>query len=46
MPRQTAVLAGLPDYRDSVLTAKERAANNYMMICVSRALTPRLILDL
>ena len=43
---ETAVLAGLPDHRDSVLTAKERAANDYMMICVSRALTPRLILDL
>jgi ferredoxin-NADP reductase len=43
---ETAVLAGLPDHRDSILTAKERAANNYMMICVSRALTPRLVLDL
>jgi ferredoxin-NADP reductase len=43
---ETAVLAGLPDHRDSVLTAKEHAANNYMMICVSRALTPRLVLDL
>ena len=43
---ETPVLAGTPDHRDSVLTAKERAANNYMMICVSRALTPRLILDL
>jgi ferredoxin-NADP reductase len=43
---ETPVLAGIPDHRDSVLTAKERAANNYMMICVSRALTPRLILDL
>ena len=43
---ETAVLAGVPDHRDSVLTAKERAANNYMMICVSRALTPRLVLDL
>ncbi|HEY6790338.1 MAG TPA: PDR/VanB family oxidoreductase [Trebonia sp.] len=43
---ETAVLAGTPDHRDSVLTPKERAANDYMMICVSRALTPRLILDL
>jgi ferredoxin-NADP reductase len=43
---ETAVLGGLPDHRDSVLTPKERAANNYMMICVSRALTPRLVLDL
>jgi len=29
-----------------VLTPGERAANDYMMICVSRALTPRLVLDL
>jgi ferredoxin-NADP reductase len=43
---ETAVLAGVPDHRDSVLTAKEQAANDYMMICVSRALTPRLVLDL
>jgi ferredoxin-NADP reductase len=43
---ETAVLAGVPDHRDSVLTAKERAANKYMMICVSRALTSPLVLDL
>ena len=43
---ETAVLAGVPDHRDSVLTANEHAANDYMMICVSRALTPRLVLDL
>jgi ferredoxin-NADP reductase len=43
---ETAVLAGVPDHRDSVLTPKERAANDYMMICVGRALTPRLVLDL
>jgi ferredoxin-NADP reductase len=43
---ETAVLAGTPDHRDSVLTARERAAGRYMMICVSRALTPRLVLDL
>jgi ferredoxin-NADP reductase len=43
---ETAVLAGTPDHRDSVLTPKEKAANRYMMICVSRSLTPRLVLDL
>ena len=43
---ETAVLSGLPDHRDSVLTAGERAAGKYMMICVSRALTSRLVLDL
>lgn len=43
---ETAVLAGTPDHRDSVLTPKEKAASRYMMICVSRSLTPRLVLDL
>jgi ferredoxin-NADP reductase len=43
---ETAVLAGIPDHRDSVLTPKEKAANRYMMICVSRSRTPRLVLDL
>ena len=43
---ETAVLKGIPDHRDSVLTPKEKAANRYMMICVSRSLTPRLVLDL
>jgi hypothetical protein len=40
------VLAGRPDHRDSVLTASEKAANNIMMICVSRALSDELTLDL
>jgi ferredoxin-NADP reductase len=43
---ETAVLSGTPDHRDSVLTPKEKAANRYMMICVSRSLTPRLVLDI
>ena len=43
---ETAVLDGLPDHRDSVLDASERAADDCMMICVSRSLTPRLVLDL
>ncbi len=43
---ETAVLAGIPDHRDSVLTPREKAANRYMMICVSRSRTPRLVLDL
>ena len=43
---ETAVLAGTPDHRDSVLTPREKAAGRYMMICVSRSLTPRLVLDL
>ena len=43
---ETGVLDGLPDHRDSVLTADERAANDCMLICVSRSCTARLVLDL
>jgi ferredoxin-NADP reductase len=43
---ETPVLDGVPDHRDSVLSPTERASNRYMMLCVSRAKTPRLVLDL
>ncbi|GAB7051291.1 PDR/VanB family oxidoreductase [Catenuloplanes indicus] len=43
---ETKVLAGAVDHRDHVLTARERAANSCMMLCVSRAAGPRLVLDL
>ena len=43
---ETAVLAGEPDHRDSLLDEDERAENTCMMICVSRALSERLVLDL
>ncbi|MDL4821480.1 PDR/VanB family oxidoreductase [Actinomadura opuntiae] len=43
---ETAVLDGEPDHRDSVLTEAERADGGFMMICVSRARTPRLTLEL
>lgn len=43
---ETSVLQGVPDHRDSVLDEDERAANNCMMICVSRSCTTRLVLDL
>jgi ferredoxin len=42
---QTAVLAGTPDHRDSVLDPQQRAAGDCMMICVSRSATPRIVLD-
>jgi ferredoxin len=42
---ETAVLDGLPDHRDSVLTEEERQANDCMMSCVSRSCTARLVLD-
>jgi ferredoxin-NADP reductase len=43
---ETAVLGGVPDHRDSLLTPAERSAGDTMMICVSRSATPRLALDL
>lgn len=43
---EQAVLEGVPDHRDSVLTSAERETNEVMMICVSRCCTPRLVLDL
>jgi ferredoxin len=43
---QVAVLEGIPDHRDHVLSEAERAGNKVMQICVSRAKTPRLVLDL
>jgi ferredoxin-NADP reductase len=43
---ETPVLAGEPDHRDSVLSTLEREAGDLMMICVSRALGERLVLDL
>jgi cytochrome P450/ferredoxin-NADP reductase len=43
---ETPVLEGEPDHRDSVLSDEERAANDCMMICVSRSCTERLVLDL
>lgn len=43
---QTAVLEGTPDHRDVVLSPAERAAGKLIHICVSRALSQRLKLDL
>ena len=43
---ETQVLDGVPDHRDSLLSADEREANEYMMICVSRSKSERLVLDL
>jgi len=43
---ETPVLAGEVDHRDSLLTPAERAANDTMFVCVSRAAGPRLVLDL
>ncbi|GAA3088673.1 PDR/VanB family oxidoreductase [Streptomyces rectiviolaceus] len=43
---ETEVVAGRVDHRDSVLTAQERACNDTLMVCVSRAKEGRLTLDL
>lgn len=43
---ETGVLAGEVDHRDSLLTEEERAANDVMFVCVSRAACPKLVLEL
>lgn len=43
---EVGVLGGEIDHRDLVLTASERAANNTMFACVSRARGGKLVLDL
>jgi vanillate O-demethylase ferredoxin subunit len=42
----TAVLEGIPDHRDLILTKNERASNKRMMICCSGAKSEKLVLDL
>jgi ferredoxin-NADP reductase len=43
---EQAVLEGEVDHRDSMLNESERAANDAMMVCVSRCFSDRLVLDL
>jgi len=43
---QTDVISGTPDHRDVVLSDAEKAAGKVMQICVSRAKSERLVLDL
>jgi ferredoxin-NADP reductase len=43
---EAAVIEGTPDHRDSVLSDEEQACNDAMMLCVSRSLSSRLVLDL
>ncbi|GAA5162145.1 MULTISPECIES: PDR/VanB family oxidoreductase [Amycolatopsis] len=42
---ETRVLEGVPDHRDDILSEEDRAAGDRMYVCVSRASTPRLVLD-
>lgn len=43
---QCSVIAGVPDHRDVILSDDEKASNKVMQICVSRAKSERLVLDL
>lgn len=43
---QCGVIAGVPDHRDVILSDEEKASNTVMQICVSRAKSERLVLDL
>ena len=42
----TEVIDGIPDHRDCVLTAEEKAENTQITLCCSRSRTPVLVLDL
>ena len=42
----TGVVAGIPEHRDSFLSERQRAAGQTMCLCVSRAQTDKIVLDL
>lgn len=42
----TPVLTGIPEHRDALMTDAERKKNDQMTVCVSRAKSSRLVLDL
>lgn len=43
---ETKVLSGEPEHRDFVLSESEKASNSTMLVCVSRARSGELVLDL
>ena len=43
---ETKVLSGIPDHRDMFLNEDEQESGAVMMVCCSRAKTPKLVLDL
>jgi ferredoxin len=43
---EVAVLDGIPDHRDSVLSPSAKDCNKSMMICISRSKSKLLVLDL
>jgi ferredoxin len=42
----STVLDGVPEFRNSVLSARARAAGRRIALCVDRSATPVLVLDL
>lgn len=42
---EVAVLDGLPEHRDSIMTEAERLSSESMFVCVSRCRSSRLVLD-
>lgn len=43
---EQTVLEGTPDHRDEILTPEEQESGEYILICVSRCHSERLVLDL
>lgn len=43
---ETVVLEGVPEHRDTLLSDEDRASNETILICVSRATSAKLVLDL
>ena len=43
---ETRVIEGIPDHKDNVLSKREKASNQQIMICCSGAKSDRLVLDL
>lgn len=43
---ETRVIDGMPDHRDVILTAEEKKKNQTMMICCSRCVGERIVLDI
>ena len=43
---EARIVAGVADHRDAILTPAERRRNDYLMICVSRATSPVLELEI
>ena len=44
--REATVLSGEPDHRDYILTNAQRGQGKRIVLCVSRSLSPELVLDL